>query len=264
MVSFRVKSGRRWIIISVFPVQVLFPLTFLLHPAYNPLMEGVSEYLKRIDYPGRVVIAGLDPHGVPFVLYAITGRSQNSRNRILVHDGDTVRTEAYDESLVSDPSLIIYNAIMKCNGWLVASNGDHTDTITDCLLRGGNFAEAVAKRTYEPDAPSFTPRIAALVSPDGVVSFSSIIREECGVPLRRIWDFPCENGVCHIIHTYISDGNPLPSFREKPVRLSASDCNGFLEDVWASLAEKYRVAACMACDDDIRIINALEEHNGKA
>lgn len=225
-------------------------------------MENISEYLKDVDYPGRIIIAGTDTKGVSFVLYAITGRSVNSRNRILVSDNGTVKTMPYDKALICDPSLIIYNAVKIAGKYLICSNGDHTDTIADCLEKGETLEDALKKRTYEPDAPQYTPRIA-VVKDDDCFRFG-IIRREGGEACRKVWCYPFEKGIGYILHTYLGNGTPLPSFSGDPVRVAVSESKDVLLDVWTSLNADYRVAAYIRSDESEMLKNELEDGNGKA
>ena len=219
-----------------------------------------KEYLQSVDYPGRIVAAGWDEDGRQMAFYAITGRSENSRNRILVSENGCIRTKAYDESKLTDPSLVIYAASKCIDDCLIVTNGDHTDTIYDYLKKGRSIEEALVSRTYEPDEPSFTPRIGSVIYSDHILFF--IIRRENGKPRRLLWRYEKENGVCHVIHTYEADGNPLPSFRGAPVRVDSS--SDFLEEAWSALNPEYRVAAYLKTSAGERIINALEGKDGKA
>lgn len=228
------------------------------HSAYNPLMD-IKEYLGNIDYPGRVVAAGWDECGYPILFYAITGRSGNSRNRILVSENGTVKTRAYDESKVEDPSLIIYTAFKSIGSTMIITNGDHTDTIAEYLEQGKSLEDAIASRTYEPDSPSYTPRIGAVVSDDSICFF--IIKRDGDAPLRIIWKYEKENGILHLIHTYERNGNPLPSFSGNPVRLEQAG-EMVLEDCWNALKREYHVSAFIRTSAGERIINALEDLNG--
>ena len=123
-----------------------------------------GEYLKAIDYPGRIAAAGYGKDGEIVLLYAITGRSANSRNRVFRLENGVLRTEPYDPSKVEDPSLIIYNAMRSSGDTIVLTNGDQTDTIASFLDEGRSVEEALVTRTYEPDAPNFTPRISSSVA----------------------------------------------------------------------------------------------------
>ena len=217
----------------------------------------VDEYLSAIDYPGRIIVAGFDEESSPFVLYAITGRSQNSRNRILFSSGGDIRTKAYDESLVEDPSLIIYRAFTEFDCRMVVSNGDHTETIISALSEGDSLDDALVQRTYEPDSPVFTPRIAAIADETGIAF--AIIRRSGGNPERIIWKYLPERGVCHVIHTYKCNGNPVPSFDGNPIRTECGDIESIAARVWKSLSPEYRVGLFFKGASGETIINALEE-----
>ena len=182
--------------------------------------SGNIQNLKENTYPGRGIIIGLDSSGENAIqVYWVMGRSENSRNRILVQDGDVVKTKAFDESKVADPSLIIYNAMLTVGDSHIVSNGDQTDTIQQFLKDGKTFEDGIKTREFEPDAPNFTPRIS------GVINFktkdfilSSILKnEDTGEPDHRFFYYKDINsgfGMC--VHTYQSDGNPIPSFRSNP------------------------------------------------
>ena len=229
---------------------------------YNFRSMEAGEYLAGIDYPGRIAVAGQDGNGKPVIIYAITGRSANSRNRVIVSDGSAARTMAFDESLVEDPSLIIYNAVRHVSGRIICTNGDHTDTIAAAFESGKELPDALVMRTYEPDAPSYTPRIGAVLNPDGS-SEMFIIRRKDSEPLRLVWKYDPEPGVGHIIHTYSSSGNPLPSFSGMPQRVEMHDGPGTAHAIWESLDPEYRVALYALTAEGEMIINALEAENGK-
>ena len=220
-----------------------------------------SDYLRSVDYPGRIILMGCDVDGNDVVLYAITGRSRNSRNRVLRERDGIIRTEPYDESGLEDPSLIIYNAAhLLDDGRIVLANGDHTDTIYDELSAGRDIADALIKRTYEPDEPSYTPRISGVMDECGYVL--SIIRK-CGEDAERLmYRYSKEKGVGHIIHTYKGNGNPLPSFDSLPVRV---DITGNLaDDIWSSLDPDCRVSLFSLEGKAMRIINEKENAHGEA
>jgi len=178
--------------------------------------------------------------------YFIMGRSENSRNRIFVPDGTGIRTQAYDERKLTDPSLIIYAPVRTVGKRTIVTNGDQTDTICDRLIRGGTFEEALRTRTFEPDAPNYTPRISGLMEPDGRYTFS-ILKSADGDPAachRFFYEYAAPlPGRGHFIHTYQSDGNPLPSFAGEPCPVATEDdMAAFAQTLWTSLNEANKVA----------------------
>jgi len=208
-------------------------------------------------YPGRGILCGTSSDGVRFVAYFLTARSRSSRNRILVHEHEKVVTTVADASLVIDPSLLIYTAMQKCTGQLIAANGDHSDSIRAGLARGLSFEQALEGATYEPDSPHYTPRISAVSEQEGYTL--SILRrrgEECERVFRRYgWE------VAHLIHTYEGDGEVLPSFVGDPRPIAIDRPYAALPAwLWRSLDERYRVAAAVWGLDEpeqIAIINSF-------
>lgn len=207
------------------------------------------EQLKANPYPGRGIIAGLSDQGDALIqIYWIMGRSENSRNRIFASAGGAVWTEAADPARISDPSLIIYNAMRELTGIYVATNGDQTDTIIQTLRAGGTAQQALATRFYEPDAPNFTPRISAVCSlRDGLpmIEMSVLKRSRLSVACERffyVYD-QLSAGHGHYISTYAGDGNPLPSFEGEPRLMPL---RGTLEELaaayWEALNEENRVS----------------------
>jgi len=187
--------------------------------------------LKQNPYPGRGIVIGLTPDGKRLVqVYWIMGRSENSRNRIFVQEENGfLRTEAKDPAKLTDPSLIIYYPVKHTGGAHIVTNGDQTDTIFDALAGGGTFEQALITRTFEPDAPNYTPRISGLVDlNDKQCQYKlSILKTNAGNPeqtLRQFFHY--EQGIAgygHCIHTYSEDGNPLPSFKGEPVLVPVYD-----------------------------------------
>lgn len=191
-----------------------------------------SDSLKNNNYPGRGIIIGLDQSGENAIqIYWVMGRSENSRNRVLVQEGETVKTKVFDESKVQDPSLIIYNAMLVSGSLHIVSNGDQTDTVKQFLDEGKTFEDALKTREFEPDDPNFTPRISGIIdtmSKD--FTLSSILKnEETGEPDHRFFYYKNINpgfGMC--IHTYQQDGNPIPSFRNNPYQVPL---NGSVDEI---------------------------------
>lgn len=212
----------------------------------------IDEYLSAIDYPGRIIAVGTGVNGEQVLCYAITGRSRNSRNRVLVLEDGMLRTKPYDALLVEDPSLIIYNAMREKDGTVILTNGDQTDTIYEAL----SLNEALMKRTYEPDEPNFTPRISAVHSPDCYKL--SIIRKRGEDAERRVFSYRPENGSMHIIHTYMGNGKPLPSFEGLPVRLDVPETIEELsEELHRAIKEEYRISQYVRYGEKELIVNEL-------
>ena len=221
----------------------------------------IGEYLRSIDYPGRIIVAGFADDGEPVIIYAITGRSRNSRNRVLRIEDGSLFTQPFDASLVEDPSLIIYRATATVGDSFICSNGSHTETIAACLNEGEGLSDALAMMTYEPDAPSYTPRISAVIRNDGYEL--SLVRREDGEALRLLYRYEAERGIGHVIHTYRGDCDPLPSFSSLPVRLDLSG-ETEAEEAWEGLSPEYRVALYLRKGKTERIINRLEVADGEA
>lgn len=205
--------------------------------------------IKKNTYPGRGIIIGMSPDRQNYVqVYWIMGRSNNSRNRVFVREGSFMRTKAFDESKLEDPSLIIYYPIKDFNGCHIVTNGDQTDTIYDFLKQGKTFDDALKTREFEPDAPNFTPRISGVLDLNNSPSYTlSVLKSESQNPdycLRAFYyydKFIPGNG--HCIHTYESDGNPLPSFAGDPKLVRVfDDINKTAEFYWDLLNEENKVS----------------------
>jgi phosphoribosylglycinamide formyltransferase-1 len=201
-------------------------------------------------YPGRGIVLGRSACGeYAIAAYFIMGRSANSRNRVFVPVGDDVRTQAADPSKVDDPSLILYTPVRTLGHKTIVTNGDHTDTLYDALSAGKGFAKALRTRTFEPDAPHYTPRIAALLNvKDGTMrSKMAILRTDNGDPARveRCF-FEYEQprpGEGRLLHTYRCDGNPLPSFWGEPLPVyMPGDIDRFTTMVWNSLHDENKIS----------------------
>ena len=217
-----------------------------------------SEYLCGNRYPGRLIAAGVTPSGKLVYAYAIMGRSQNSRNRVFRLKDDELYTEPYDAGKVQDPSLIIYPAILKAGNTTIVTNGDQTLDIRRALLSGKSAESALEARTYEPDAPNYTPRISMVVEKD-YFEFSILRRKEDGSCDRSYWKLPQKAGVIYMIHTYDGDGNPLPAFSGSPKVLESED--SYAPVLWKSLDQENRISLYVREGDDIRLYNAREEEN---
>ncbi len=208
-------------------------------------MEKLNLF-KELDtnsYPGRGIVIGRSADGKYAVTaYFIMGRSSNSRNRIFVEDGDGIRTKAFDESKVEDPSLIIYAPVRVLGNTTIVTNGDQTDTIFDGLDAGKTFEESLRSREFEPDAPNYTPRISGVmeVAAGNFTYALSILKSDNGNPEQCLrytfsYDSPLA-GEGHFIHTYMKDGNPLPSFEGEPKFVGIEgDIETFTKKMWDSL-----------------------------
>ncbi len=210
-------------------------------------METLQNYLRPKCYPGRGIYVGKTDKNTVLTAYFIMGRSPNSQNRVFVLEDDFLKTKAFDESKVKDPSLIIYNCSRVFGELDIITNGDQTDTIFDMLNVGGTFEEALITRRYEPDPPNFTPRISALVNHKG--SKLGICRgDESGDnpgDVRCFFEYPHKDGFGHIIHTYRGeeDGVLLPYIGEPTeVTVSFDNIENFANNLWESLDKDNRVS----------------------
>ena len=193
-------------------------------------MIDLTTYLEGNPYPGRGIVIGKDR-----AYYFLMGRSENSRNRVLERTADGVRTRAYDESKITDPSLIIYHPVRKTARGLIVTNGDQTDTIRDL----GGFRRALMTRGFEPDAPHYTPRISAMCYNDGTFDLSILKRGADGRCIREFFAYEgCEEGEGYFLCTYAGDGDPLPSFAGEPMHVALPEP----EAVWRALNVDNRVA----------------------
>lgn len=205
-------------------------------------INDVAELIKDNSYVGRGIIIGKTADGKNACsAYFIMGRSANSRNRIFLERDGSVYTEPFDSSKVEDPSLIIYAAIRKLDNKLIVTNGDHTDTIYNAIKNGSNFTEALMTREFEPDNPNFTPRISGILTfEDGDFKYDmSILKslDSDGTTCCRYnFAYPSSCGLGHFIHTYVCDGNPIPTFQGEPERVRIpNDIDQFAEALWNSL-----------------------------
>ncbi len=221
----------------------------------------IREYLMGKKYPGRFLLAGLSSEGEEVLAYAIMGRSENSRNRIFVKEDGMLKTKAYDESLLEDPSLIIYNAMRENESFTVLTNGDQTDTVFEAISSGKTLEDALIERTYEPDEPNCTPRISVLFDRKDSSYSLSIIRkaENSDAPERIIYSYKGERGMCHVIHTYMDDGNPLPPFNIDPPKFIIPDNITLLKNaIWESLDGDNRISLYVRVGDKEEIVNKNE------
>jgi len=212
-------------------------------------MVSIYEYLAGNCYPGRGVAIGKTADGKKAViLYFIMGRSVNSRNRVFELTDDGIRTRAFDPSKLSDPSLIIYAPVRVYENDTVVTNGDQTDTVVDALKVGKTFEDALRTREFEPDAPNFTPRISGILNIEqGKLSYKlSVLKKSpyCDGCDRMFYEYAVPaDGVGHIIHTYMGDGNPIPSFCGEPVAFGVgNDLRSVADGVWSSLDDDNKVS----------------------
>lgn len=205
-------------------------------------VDDIAKLLSSNTYPGRGIVIGKSEDGKCAVFaYFIMGRSENSRNRVFSLKDGAVYTEPHDYAKVSDPSLIIYAAIRKIGNKIIVTNGDQTDTIYDFLKNGEDMRAALRTREFEPDAPNFTPRISGVIDfADGDFTYDmSILKSadpEGKACNRYFYEYAAEVGLGHFIHTYITDGNPIPTFSGEPERVSIpSDIDSFTNTIWENL-----------------------------
>ncbi|MEL7609065.1 MAG: IMP cyclohydrolase [Bacillota bacterium] len=207
---------------------------------------SIHEALGANPYPGRGILFGRSPSGQAVAAYFIMGRSQNSRNRLFVPDGEGLLTEIHDPAKLEDPSLILYAPVKMFHRTLIVTNGDQTDTIFDALKHGRSFESALRSRCFEPDAPNYTPRISGILEFGGGFSYRlSILKaDERQCCERQFYEYELpQPGVGHLIHTYRSDGQPLPPFDGEPKRVALPDgLDSIAEELWESLAEDNRIS----------------------
>lgn len=212
-------------------------------------INDIGELIKGNSYVGRGIVAGKSADGKKAcAAYFIMGRSANSRNRIFTEKNGEVFTEPFDASKVEDPSLIIYAAIRKFENDLIVTNGDQTDTIYDGLKEGKCFAGSLESREFEPDGPNFTPRISAMLSfEDNDFTYKmSILKSadaEGSACNRYTFSYPALNGLGHFIHTYVCDGNPIPTFQGEPERVAIpDDIDEFTNTLWNALDKDNKIS----------------------
>ncbi len=211
---------------------------------------SLANELAGNSYPGRGIVIGKSADGKYAVTaYFIMGRSENSRNRVFVEDGEGIRTQAFDPSNLSDPSLIIYAPVRVLGNKTIVTNGDQTDTIYELMDKQQTFEQALRTREFEPDAPNYTPRISGIMHIDnGTYNYAmSILKSNNGNPDScNRYTFAYQNpvaGEAHFIHTYMGDGNPLPSFAGEPKLVGLEgDIDTFTSLVWENLNEENKVS----------------------
>lgn len=213
-------------------------------------LRSLEQELRSNAYPGRGIVIGRTPNGAYAVTaYFIMGRSENSRNRIFITEGEGIRTQAFDPAKLSDPSLVIYAPVRVLGNKTIVTNGDQTDTIYECMDKQMTFEQALRTREFEPDAPNYTPRISGILHMEGgkfnyamsILKSSGGNRESC-----CRYTFAYENplpGEGHFIHTYQCDGDPLPSFEGEPKLVEIKDdMEQFAKGLWDSLNEENKVS----------------------
>lgn len=233
-------------------------------------INEIDKLICGNPYVGRGIVIGKTPDGKKAcAAYFIMGRSENSRNRVFEERNGDVFTKPFDESKVEDPSLIIYAAIRKVYNRLVVTNGDQTDTVCEGIKNGKDFKEALESREFEPDSPNFTPRIS------GILNFynsnfnyeMSILKsmDEAGTACGRYtFSYPSIPGLGHFIHTYLGDGNPLPTFCGEPERVKMyDDIDKFTKLLWDALDADNKISLYVRYTDlesgaeENRLINKL-------
>ncbi len=235
------------------------------------MIQSASSAVGATTYPGRGIIMGKSADGKRAVMaYFIMGRSVNSRNRVFVEQPGGIRTEAFDPSKMVDPSLIIYSPVRTIDNKVIVTNGDQTDTIHDYIGEDADFVDALMTRTFEPDAPNFTPRVSAMATFVGG-DFSldmAILRagDAQGSCCHRVfWKYEkVEAGKGYFLHTYLKDGNPIPSFTGDPETVALDDASAFdlAKALWAGLDQNNKVSLWVCTRDletgrtDTSIINA--------
>ena len=233
------------------------------------VVKSLARELSETTYPGRGIVIGRSEDGTKAVsAYFIMGRSENSRNRVFVEEGKGIRTEAFDPSKLTDPSLIIYAPVRVLGNDTIVTNGDQTDTIYEYMEKGETFEQALRRREFEPDGPNFTPRISGLLHiENGEFSYlMSILKSNMGDSdscNRYTFDYSNPKpGTGRFIHTYMNDGNPLPSYEGEPTPSEISgNLDEFTDMIWSNLNIDNKVSLFVRYIDiatvtvDTRIIN---------
>ena len=219
-------------------------------------VNNVGELIADNPYVGRGIVIGKTKDGKKAATaYFIMGRSKNSRNRVFVKRDGALFTEPFDASLVEDPSLIIYAALRRYENKLIVTNGDQTDTVYEGLKAGKGFRHALRARAFEPDAPNFTPRISGILTfGDGDFAYEmSILKSidaegsECA---RFNFEYPAMPGLGHFIHTYVTDGNPIPTFQGEPERVEIpNDIDELTDTLWKNLNEDNKISLYVVYTD---------------
>ena len=231
-------------------------------------IKTLSERLEGNRYPGRGIVIGKTPDGKKAAIaYFIMGRSANSRNRVFTEKNGEIFTEPFDASKVEDPSLIIYAAVRSYENKLIVTNGNQTDTIYDGLAAGKSFSQALTSREFEPDAPNLTPRISGMLTFEGndFTYEMSILKsgDAAGTFCNRYtFSYGACAGLGHFIHTYVCDGNPIPTFQGEPERVAMDDdIDAFTTDLWNALDAENKISLYVRYTDletgavDSRMLN---------
>ncbi len=212
-------------------------------------IPAMKDRIAGNSYVGRGIVIGKTADAKKGVFaYFIMGRSENSRNRIFVECGDEVKTHPFDASKVEDPSLIIYSPIRKYENHLIVTNGDQTDTIYDGYAAGKSFSESLTARCFEPDAPNLTPRISGVLHfADNDFTYEMSILKSIDAEgtdcARYTFAYPAVAGLGHFLHTYVCDGNPIPTFQGEPERVAIPDCiDCFTKEIWDNLDENNKIS----------------------
>lgn len=227
-------------------------------------VNDFKELVENNSYVGRGIVIGKTPDGKKAcTAYFIMGRSNNSRNRVFTERENVLYTEPFDASKVEDPSLIIYAALRKHDNKLIVTNGDQTDTIYNAIKSGGNFTDALKTREFEPDAPNFTPRISGMLTFENndFTYEMSILKsaDEIGSACNRYtYSYNPLQGVGHFIHTYVCDGDPIPTFQGEPERVEIlNDIDEFTNKIWNALNEQNKISLYVRYTD---LENGTEEN----
>lgn len=233
---------------------------------------SIRERIENNEYVGRGIVIGKTADAKKAaVAYFIMGRSENSRNRIFTEQGDEVIIHPFDPSKVEDPSLIIYSPIRVFENRLIVTNGDQTDTIYDYLKQGKSFEQALDTREFEPDAPNFTPRISGMLTfENGDFSYKMNIlksADAAGAACNRFnFSYAALPGVGHFLHTYLKNGNPIPTFTGEPERVAIpDDIDEFTDEIWNGLNRENRISLYVRFVDlrtgrcENRMINGNEQ-----
>lgn len=209
----------------------------------------LTALLRANPYPGRGIVLGRSPDGAKAVIaYFIMGRSENSRNRVFVETPDGIRTQAFDPSKMTDPSLIIYAPVRVFGSSTIVTNGDQTDTIYQGLKAGKSFSQALRSRGFEPDAPNLTPRISGMIRFEkGSFAYEMSILKSADAEgtacSRYTFEYAALPGLGHFIHTYVTDGSPIPSFQGEPERVAIpEEIDAFTENLWSNLDEDNKIS----------------------
>jgi hypothetical protein len=212
-------------------------------------INNIGELIRGNSYVGRGIVIGKTADGKRLATaYFIMGRSANSRNRVFTERDGAIFTEPFDASKVEDPSLIIYAALRTYENKLIVTNGDQTDTVYEGLKCGKSFSEALTAREFEPDAPNLTPRISGMATlANGNFTYEmSILKSadaEGSACNRYTFSYPSIAGLGHFIHTYVCDGNPIPTFQGEPERVSIpNDIDAFANEIWENLDANNKIS----------------------